>query len=513
MIINKLKELFINISLLRFAIIAGLINLVLYHIPLFKYCFNTLEPKTFNSWLLLISLVFIIIIFNAFIVYSISLISRTFAKILWFIFFVVNALAMYFIKTFNIMLNESMVGNVLNTNTAEASSFFSSGLLLYAVVLGILPGIWLFLAKPMKATAKKAFRTVGILILSIIVLIAVNIQNIPWMHTHSEPLGSYTMPWSYVANTQRYYHHKHKNARQEILLPDASIKDSTKTVFVLVIGESARSENFSIYGYGRNTNPLLSRVSGLRHFNAEAAATYTIAGVKAILEYTPSKKLYECLPNYLHRTGVRVIWRTTNTGEPKLNIDKKQDADDLKALYPEADKNYDEILLQGLKNEIVNSGKSKTLIVLHTSTSHGPDYFNKYPKEFETFAPVSTNVELEKCKREELLNAYDNTIVYTDYLLDKIIKELKTLEEYKVAMLYVSDHGESLGENSMYMHGMEKAFAPKQQYEIPFLVWVSDKNISLKENPQLSQHHVFHSVLHFLAVDSPIYNKEMDIFD
>ena len=149
---------------------------------------------------------------------------------------------------------------------------------------------------------------------------------------------------------------------------------------------------------------------------------------------------------------------------------------------------------------------------MHTSTSHGPLYSKKYPPQFEIFKPVCNTVDLSKCSQNELINAYDNTIVYTDYILSKVIQELKTLKEYKSTMMFISDHGESLAEKNLYMHGIPLSIAPKEQYEIPFIVWVSEGSRQLKSNAELSQYHVFHSVLNFLNVKSPIYNEEMNIF-
>ena len=173
---------------------------------------------------------------------------------------------------------------------------------------------------------------------------------------------------------------------------------------------------------------------------------------------------------------------------------------------------YDEILLTGLKEQISTSTKNKVLIILHTSTSHGPSYSKKYPPHFETFKPVCNSVELANCSSEELMNAYDNTIVYTDYILHTIIENLKQLKEYKSTMIFVSDHGESLGEKNLYMHGVPMNFAPKEQYEIPVIVWVSDSTRGVKDIETVSQNHVFHSVLKFLSIDSPIYNEDLKIF-
>jgi lipid A ethanolaminephosphotransferase len=280
----------------------------------------------------------------------------------------------------------------------------------------------------------------------------------------------------------------------------------------LVIGESARSSNFSLYGYDKNTNPLLSQIESLKHFEAESCATYTTAGLQCILEHQNTGKLYEILPNYLYRNGVDVIWKTTNWGEPKVTIDNFQNKEMLRKNCDGPDCDYDGILLKGLKDEILASKKNKILIVLHTSTSHGPTYYKKYPKEFERFTPVCKSVELADCTQQELINAYDNTILYTDYLVASLIEDLKELTAYNTSMIYISDHGESLGEKGLYMHGIPSSLAPKEQLEIPFIVWTSEGSKTIKENQEHSQHNIFHSVLDFLAVDSPIYDEAMSIY-
>jgi lipid A ethanolaminephosphotransferase len=193
-------------------------------------------------------------------------------------------------------------------------------------------------------------------------------------------------------------------------------------------------------------------------------------------------------------------------------IDKYYQKADIKARYPESDENYDGILLDGLYEDIMASDKNKVLVVIHTSTSHGPTYFEKYPSEFEVFSPVCTTVEMSKADHDELMNAYDNTIVYTDYLIHSVIEILGQISDRRSCMLYVSDHGESLGENNLYMHGVPMMMAPKEQIEIPFIVWNSDAEQKIKDLDLVGHYHVFHSVLHFLDVASPVYDEEMNIF-
>ncbi|TPG44129.1 phosphoethanolamine--lipid A transferase EptA [Flavobacterium pectinovorum] len=501
-----------NLRITHFVLLMSFLTFLFFHLPFYTYVFNNVDYKSFNGIILVASLVILMLVLNAFVFYLIFFLSRYVGKFLLVLFFIINSIAVYFINTYSVIIDESMVGNILNTNLEESSSFFSFKLIVYIILLGVIPSVYIIKAKIINVTVKKFFTISSLTLLFVAVLVFANASNWLWIDKNSKQLGGLAMPWSYSVNTSLFYIHKYKKNEKEILLPNAVIKDNQKSVVVLVIGESARSQNFSLYGYKKSTNPLLSKTQNLFHFNATSFATYTTAGVKCILEPTNSDDLYEILPNYLYRNNVEVIWRTTNWGEPPVHIEKYQNRDVLKKDCKGEGCNYDEVLLTGLKEQILASKKNKILIILHTSTSHGPTYSKKYPPRFENFKPVCNSVELGKCSREELLNAYDNTIVYTDYILSKVIEDLKQLKEYKSAMIFVSDHGESLGEKNLYMHGVPISFAPKEQYEIPFIVWVSDNSKKLKPNKTLSQNHVFHSVLNFLNIGSPVYKEEMNIF-
>lgn len=501
-----------NLKITHFALLMSALNFLFFYFPFYSFVFNHVDYKSFNGVILVISLVILTLVLNAFVFYLIFFLSRFVGKILLIITFIINAVAVYFVNTYSVIIDESMIGNVLNTNYEESSSFFSIKLILYIVFLGIIPSIYIYKVKIINVTLKQFLITTSLTLLFILTLVFANASNWLWIDKNSKTLGGLAMPWSYSVNTSLFYIHKFKKNEKEILLPNAVVKDNQKSVVVLVIGESARSENFSLYGYKKNTNPLLSKVPNLFHFNATSCATYTTAGVKGILEHTQTDDLYEILPNYLYRNNVEVVWRTSNWGEPPVHIKNYQNRAALMPNCKGADCNYDEILLTGLKEQILASTKNKILIILHTSTSHGPTYSKKYPPQFETFKPVCNSVELGKCSQRELINAYDNTIVYTDYILSQVIEDLKELKEYKSTMIFVSDHGESLGEKNLYMHGMPLSIAPKEQYEIPFIVWVSDGSKQLKPNKTLTQGNVFHSVLNFLNIESPIYDEKMNIF-
>lgn len=505
----KLKN---QLTITHFALLMSLLNFLLFHSPFYAFVFENVDYKNLNGIVLIASLIILMLLVNSFVFYLIFFLSRFVGKFLLVLFFIINAIAVYFINTYSVIIDESMIGNVLNTNYQESSSFFSIKLILYIILLGFIPSIYIIKVKIINVTFRRFIITSSLSLLFILTLVFGNGSNWLWIDENSKTLGGLAMPWSYTVNISLFYIHKHKANEKEILLPNATIKDNKKSVVVLVIGESARSQNFSLYGYDKNTNPLLSKTPKLFHFNATSCATYTTEGVRCILEHANTNKLYEILPNYLYRNNVEVIWRTTNWGEPPVHIKNYQTRSALKPNCKGEGCNYDEILLNGLKEQIVASTKNKILIVLHTSTSHGPTYNKKYPPQFESFKPVCNSVELGNCSQTELINAYDNTIVYTDYILSELIKNLKQLQDYNSAMIFVSDHGESLGENNLYMHGLPISIAPKEQYDIPFIVWVSDGSKQLKPNKTLTQNHVFHSVLNFLNIQSPVYNEEMNIF-
>lgn len=500
------------------ASLLSLFTLVAYNIPLLRGVVESTEGG-FNGVVIVLGIVIIMLAAHFLLYYLLLYAARTFGKVIIAASFICNALSLYFINSYEVLITAEMMGNVFNTRYSEAASYFSISGVAYFLLLGIAPCIYIF--KQRIDYGKIKHWGINSLAALLLILVAggVNLSNTLWIDRNVPRLGSLILPWSYTVNSIRYYNNWKRLNQKEILLPEATIANSDKEACVLIIGESARSANFSLYGYERNTNPLLERDSVIA-LRAESAATYTTAGVKAIIDHKPTNELYEILPNYLYRTGVDVVWRTSNWGEPPLHIEKVKKLSHLKAEYPDVaeelrsnDSYYDGILLAGLASEIERSTKDKVLVVIHTSTSHGPTYYKKYPAEFERYSPVCTTVEMSEANPEELVNAYDNSILYTDYLIHTAIEELKTLDTWRTTLLFVSDHGESLGENNLYMHGMPKSMAPREQFDIPFIVWHSDKERSVKEIESAEQYHVFHTVLRCLSIDSPVYNADYDIFN
>ena len=491
-----------------FSALLSIFSLVAYNIPLFKGVAESLEGG-FNGVLIFGGLAVIILAVHFLLAYLLLYVGRTVGKIIIAISLICNSLALYFINSYEVLITSEMMGNVFNTRFSEASGFFSLSGVAYFLFLGLLPCVVLFMTKLDYGKAKHWGISSAVAIGTILTFGLANLSNTLWIDRNVPRLGSLILPWSYTVNSVRYYNSWKRLNQKEIALPDATIRNNEREVCILIIGESARRANFSIYGYNRPTTPLIES-DGVTALEAESAATYTTAGVKAIIDHKPTNTLYEILPNYLYRNGVDVVWRTSNWGEPPLHISHIEKVKDLKTKYPNANEEYDGILFEGLSEVIASSDKSKMLIVIHTSTSHGPTYFKKYPKEFERFTPVCTTVEMSEANTEELINAYDNSILYTDYLIHTAIEQLRELEGWRATLLFVSDHGESLGENNLYMHGMPKSMAPREQFEIPFIVWTSDSREIAKQS--VGQYHVFHSVLNALSIESPIYDVEYDIF-
>lgn len=215
--------------------------------------------------------------------------------------------------------------------------------------------------------------------------------------------------------------------------------------------------------------------------------------------------------------GVNTIW-VNNNSSCKYVCSRIKSIDVIKNLGGE-DKNinFDEILLD-TTNKILKDNKDNILIVLHTMGSHGPRYYKRFPDKFAKFKPFCNNNTPQNCSKNELNNAYDNTIVYTDYILSKLIDILKENKDYNSFMLYASDHGESLGENGIYLHGLPKKIAPKEQTNFAMVLWISDQmiknqniNLSMIKNKftkELNHDYLSHTLLNLFKVQTSIYKKK-----
>ncbi|MBQ5626514.1 MAG: DUF1705 domain-containing protein, partial [Bacteroidaceae bacterium] len=314
-------------------------TMVVFNIPAFALVASEVECN-WNGALIFLSVALLMLVLNYLFSYLLLWLCRGVGKAIIALSFVLNAVCLYSVHTFKAYITEPTIANVFNTNTAEASGFFSLSVVIYVLLLAVLPSIYLFAKKISYSKFRYLLLNLLVSLLVIALVLLANVRNVLWIDKNSTLLGGRIMPWSYVVNTVRHFNMKAQENKKEIPLPDAVITTDSKDVCVLIIGESARRENFSLYGYHRETNPLLAGDS-VTAYIADSEDVSTIGGVKAILDHKKTDELYEILPNYMFRNGVDVVWRTANWGQPPLHIDKYIDHNGLADKYPGADRKYD----------------------------------------------------------------------------------------------------------------------------------------------------------------------------
>jgi lipid A ethanolaminephosphotransferase len=513
-----------------FVLLCSLFNALLYQWPLFKMALSSRTELDGHAALALGTLFVLQLLVSLAILGLVAIVSIRLLKVVCVIFAIGNSIALYFILQYGVTLDATMIGNILNTNIAEASELIHVKLMAYLLALGLIPALVIFSMR-----IKRSSRLSTGLYLMASLLVGVgwlygNSQSWLWIDKNAKQFGGLILPWSYVINPVRYLSQEASRNRVVELLPELTSTDKKRAIVVLVIGESARAQNFSLYGYKRQTNPLLSQRSApsfVALAGANSCSTYTTASLRCMLSYRGRETLSsndEPLPSYLLRHGVEVLWRTNNFGEPAIRTSRYERANDLRKQCTGDCKKleFDEVLLHGLEEQLKSATDSlKTLVVLHQAGSHGPQYDKKYPAEFERFKPACKTVELQKCSNEELVNAYDNTILYTDFVLDRIITLLSSIKDTASVLIYMSDHGESLGEKGLYLHGVPMAIAPEVQTSVPLFVWRSEEflrrhGVPMQSAPEaavgMSHDVVFHSVLGALGVTSNIYRPQQDVF-
>jgi lipid A ethanolaminephosphotransferase len=361
----------------------------------------------------------------------------------------------------------------------------------------------------------------------------------PTLREHRE-LRYLLTPTNYIQAINGYI--KQRFARRIVVAPlgTDAIKGVTasenkhRSVTVIVVGETARAANFSLNGYARATNPQLALQPELLNFNhVVSCGTATAVSLPCVFsmlgrEHYSDTQAYaqEGLLDVLRHAGFEVLWRDNNSGckgacdrvaYEDLSVPEKGNQ------WCVADECYDERLLDRLP-DIIHEARDDLVIVLHQKGSHGPAYHKRYPAAFQRFGPVCETNELEKCSRESIVAAYDNTILYTDHVLNKTIELLKASERrdpINTAMLYFSDHGESLGEHNLYLHGAPYMIAPAEQREVPLMLWLSEgyrdryqidqRCLAARTSQSFSHDNVFHSVLGMLNVNTALYNPRLDL--
>ena len=441
----------------------------------------------------------------------------------------------YFMDSYNVIIDDAMIQNIVNTDMAESMDLLSFKLVLYLVLLGIVPSIYIYRVKIVYAGIRKEVVSRIKLVLLSITLIASVVFIFGDFYAsffrEHKPLRYYSNPAYYLHSTVKYFS-RYINIDVlpfEVIGLDAAIspEDIKRELIVLVIGETARADRFSLNGYDRETNPFLKKEELVNFTNFWSCGTTTSISVPCMFSiynesgYSEKKGLaIENLFDVLQHAGVNVLWLDNNSDSKGVAVRAQYESYKSPKTNPVCDPECRDIgMLPDVQKYIEAHPTGDIFIVLHQMGNHGPAYYKRYPPEFEKFKPVCRTNQLEECTKPEIDNAYDNAILYTDYFLSEVIKLLKSNKsKFESVMFYVSDHGESLGENGLYLHGMPNFMAPDEQRHVPAIMWFGEgfdgANINLlknKRNKRYSHDNIFHTVLGFMEIETTIYNQEMDI--
>jgi lipid A ethanolaminephosphotransferase len=447
----------------------------------------------------------------------------------------------YFSLFLGTQFDRNMLLNILQTHTTEATELLNPKLIAWLLAVGVLPAA-IVLRAPLRPAAS-LLSAAGRPALTLVALVAITSTLVYAQYArYATSVRNRDISFDTVApanivvagislGLSRYASNmvrapRGTDARQGYAIPRPRL-------LVFVLGETARAENHGLNGYLRDTTPRMKAAGGYYFPDTESCGTATTISVPCIFsgmsrqEFSLLRSLgQETLIDVVARSGARVIWLDNDSG-CKGVCDKAEFRDVTGAndprWCPQPAECHDEILLDGLEATL-RAGTGDTLLVLHLKGSHGPAYYKRYPPAFEYFKPVCTTSDLSSCDSVSLRNGYDNSIVYTDHVIGETIALLKKIsDEYATALLYVSDHGESLGEGGLYLHGLPHAIAPPQQTRVPMFAWVSPQFVKLERwdtacmarQTKLPRSHdnVYATVLGFMEVESVEYQPALDLFE
>ncbi|MCO6058836.1 phosphoethanolamine--lipid A transferase [Pseudomonas sp. MOB-449] len=520
--------------------LASLLLLSLYNFPLWKHIFSIVPADADGLGMRLAFAVMVLAVFN-FVLVLVSF-RWVLKPVLIFLFLASSGVA-YFMSQYGVMIDANMLRNVAETDVNEVRDLLSFKLLLFVLLLGVLPS-WLLWKLPVRHQPLRR-ELLGKLLLAIgsvavlgVVALA-NYQGLASLFRNHHELRLLVVPSNYLNASYGYVREQLVVAKEPLRQIGTDARKAPawqghqrKSLTVLVIGESARAENFGILGYDRDTTPRLSAQAGVTAFsNVRSCGTETAVSVPCMFsnmgraDYDAAEaRSQEGLLDVLKHAGLSVNWRDNQSGckgtcdrVAQENLSHGKDP----VLCSDGEC-HDEILLKDLQGYI-DQLKDDSVLVLHQMGSHGPDYAKRYPKRFEKFTPVCNSNALNDCSQESIVNAYDNTLVYTDYVLSSLIDLLRhNQDKVDTAMLYIADHGESLGEYNLYLHGTPYVMAPDQQKHVAMLGWFSDsyrqdfaldtRCLDKERDKPLSQDNFFHSVLGLLQVQTGEYKAGLDLF-
>ncbi|MDO8270403.1 MAG: phosphoethanolamine--lipid A transferase [Gammaproteobacteria bacterium] len=519
-------------SALAIAAVSILFTLV-YNFAFFR---NTLDqyPLNGDNAAFLLSLVVLLTSVTA-LVFGLILTKWTLKPVLMLIF-PLAAGASYFMNNYNIVIDSVMIQNVLATDSRETTDLFSIELLAYIALLGVLPAVAIYKLNlrchPFRIELVQRMKFIGVLLVLIVANVVLMGGNYASFVREHKVLRYYANPLSFMYSAGRYVDEQLASAAsgpREVIGSDARIaaSDHTRELLIMVVGEAARADHFSLNGYERETNPQLASQDVVSYSNVYSCATSTALSLPCMFSQNGSEdfdvteaKRQENLLDVLQHAGVNVLWRDNNSDSKGVAAGTEFQDFRSADVNPVCDAECRDVgMLSGLDDYIVSKPNGDIVIVLHQMGNHGPAYFKRYPQEYEVFTPVCETNQLEACSQQEIINAYDNAVLYTDHFLASVIEFLKPYDdEFSTAMFYMADHGESLGEHGIYLHGLPYMIAPDSQKHVASVMWfgesfaqINKEGLRAREGASFSHDNYFNTVLGMLEVESTVYDSSKDI--
>jgi lipid A ethanolaminephosphotransferase len=498
-------------------------------ISFWHYIWQNIVFDGFMLYVFAFSLIFFIFI-PLFLLFNLITLPYIF-KPLTTLLLLCSAATNYYMLKFNVFVDSNMMRNVAETNMRETLELLNTTFWLYFTFSGILPAVLLCFIKvdyqPLKTEFKLRFRSFICLFVCAIILIGICFKQYAIIGRNNKEVTKLINTFNYTFSFLRYYKKKIIATHKLTILdnnPSLPANSSPKLI-VLLIGETTRAQNFALNGYEQDTTPLLQKKDIIYFPDTVSCGTITSVSLPCMFAAVSRKRFNTDEARYtqnmldiLQTAGYDIEWFDNDNG--CKDVCNRVPTDEV-FQNCEGGICYDEVLLDKLRQKIQNI-RNNTVIVLHLIGSHGPAYYLRYPPEFAKFQPDCRTTDLQTCSTDKIVNAYNNTVLYSDYIISSAIDIIQQNHQpnRQDALLFISDHGESLGENNTYLHGLPYVFAPSTQTRVPFLMWFSDdaaKNIDtvcLKNNArqnQYSQDNFFHTVIGISGVKTSVYEKNLDI--
>jgi len=467
--------------------------------------------------------------------------AKFFASILVFI----GGFSAYFVNSLGAVISPEQIQNIAQTDSAEATDLISLQFFIWAISFVLFPIIlivWIKI-KPEKISKILLFKGLNIVGSFSVIAIFLYVFYVDYAAIFREhrDLKGMISPQNTIASTISYFHKKAPKKNLPLIhygedaqLIENATRGQLPKMMVLVVGETARAESFSLNGYAINTNPELSKQKNLINYSqVSSCGTATAVSVPCMFSGMPRKEYNDRLASHreglldiAQRAGYKVTWIDNNSGCKGTcdRVEKFAIPDDLKQKWCQDGECQDGILVDSFQkylSQIPQNDKTPRLVVLHQIGSHGPAYYKRIPNEFKQFKPTCETNAIQGCSSIALINSYDNTILYTDYILNQLIETLKSQKDYRTGFWYLSDHGESTGEHGMYLHGAPYSIAPTQQIHVPMVLWFSDEwksvatqQITCLEQQKarsLSQDNLFPSLLSLLDIKTQVIHSDNDM--